>query len=100
MKKRITLKDVIKKEMKDAEFYFYFEHARAISRIAKLVKDARCKAGITQTELANKVKTTQTVISRLESGYDKRIPSLDLLERIASALKAKLIVGFEYKKAA
>jgi len=98
--KRIALKDVLKKELKDSEFSFYFERERAISEIARLVRDARLKAGLTQAELAHRAKTSQTVIARLESGLDQRIPSLDLLERIASALKAKLMLRFEYKKVA
>ncbi|OGQ22970.1 MAG: hypothetical protein A3I05_06090 [Deltaproteobacteria bacterium RIFCSPLOWO2_02_FULL_44_10] len=98
--KRITLKDVIKKQMRDSEFKFYFERERAISEIARMVRDARLKVGLTQAELARKAKTSQVVIARLESGTDQRIPSLDLLERIAHALKAKLLVSFEYQKAA
>lgn len=97
---RVALKNVIKKEMKDAEFRFYFEREKAISEIARLVRDARLKAGLTQVELAHRAKTTQTVIARLESGADQRTPSLDLLERIAGALRARLMVSFEYPKAA
>lgn len=98
--KRISLKEVLKREFKDAEFSFYFERERAISEIARLVSDARQKACLTQAALAKKAKTSQTVIARLESGADQRIPSLDLLERIACALKAKLLITFDYKKAA
>lgn len=98
--KRILLKDVLKKELKDVEFCFYFEKEKAISEIARLVRDARLKAGLTQVDLAKKAKTSQTVIARLESGTDQRIPTLDLLERIAHALKAKLMLSFEYNKAA
>ncbi len=99
-RKRITFKDVLKKEMKNTEFRFYFERERAISEIARLIREARLKADLTQSELARKAKTSQTVIARLESGSDQRTPSLDLLERIASALKARLMVSFEYLKAA
>jgi len=98
--KKIMLKDVLKEELKDTEFHFYFEREKAISEIARLVRNARQKASMTQSELARKAKTSQTVIARLESGSDRRIPSLDLLERIATALKAKLMVSFEYRKAA
>jgi ribosome-binding protein aMBF1 (putative translation factor) len=98
--KRITLKDIIKKELKDPEFSFYFEKEKAISKIARLVRDARLKAGLTQAQLAKKAQSSQVVIARLESGMDQRVPSLDLLERIASALKARLMVRFEYKKVA
>ena len=98
--KRITLKDILKKELKDHEFSFYFQHEKSISKIARLIRDARLKAGITQAELAERAKTSQTVIARLESGTDQRTPSLDLLERIARALKAKLLVSFEHQQVA
>lgn len=98
--KRIPLGDVLAEELKDAEFGFYFERERAISKIARIVRMGRLKVGLTQAHLAKKAMTSQTVIARLESGTDKRIPSLDLLERIAHALKVKLRVSFEYPKAA
>jgi transcriptional regulator with XRE-family HTH domain len=91
---------VLKRELKDAEFSFYFERERAISDLARLVRGARLRDGLTQSALARKAKTTQGVIARLESGTDRRMPSLDLLERISRAFKAKLMIGFEYKKAA
>ena len=98
--KRIALKDVLQRELKDPEFSFYFHRERAISEIARLVRDARLKAGLTQAQLAKKAQSSQVVIARLESGTDARVPSLDLLERIANALKAKLLVRFEYKEVA
>jgi len=98
--KRITLKDVLKRELKDPEFTFYFQRERAVSEIARLVRDARLKAGLTQAQLAETARSSQVVIARLESGTDGRVPSLELLERIAAALKAKLLVRFEYKKVA
>jgi ribosome-binding protein aMBF1 (putative translation factor) len=98
--KRIALKDVLKRELKDPEFGFYFEREKSITEIARLVRDARAKAGLTQAQLAKKSQTSQAVIARLESGTDQRVPSLDLLERLASALKAKLLVRFECKEVA
>jgi ribosome-binding protein aMBF1 (putative translation factor) len=98
--KRIALKAILKRELKDPEFSFYFEREKSISEIARLVRDARVKAGLTQAQLAKKAQSSQVVIARLESGTDQRVPSLDLLERIASALKAKLLIRFEYKKVA
>jgi ribosome-binding protein aMBF1 (putative translation factor) len=98
--KRVALKDVLKGELKDSQFSFYFEREKSISDIARLVRDARLKAGLTQAQLAKRAQSSQVVIARLESGTDQRVPSLDLLERIASALKAKLLVRFEYKKVA
>jgi ribosome-binding protein aMBF1 (putative translation factor) len=97
---RIALKDVLERELKDPEFSFYYQREKAISEIAQLVRDARLRAGLTQAQLAEKAQSSQVVIARLESGTDDRVPSLDLLERIASALKARLLVRFEYKKVA
>jgi len=98
--KRVALKEVLKRELKDPEFSFYFQREKAISEIAKLVREARLKAGLTQAQLAQKAQSSQVVIARLESGADQRTPSLDLLERIAGALKAKLLVRFDYKNVA
>jgi len=98
--KRIALKDVLKRELRDPDFSFYYQREKAISEIAQLVRDARLRAGLTQAQLAEKAQSSQVVIARLESGADDRVPSLDLLERIASALKARLLVRFEYKKVA
>jgi ribosome-binding protein aMBF1 (putative translation factor) len=99
-RKRILLKDVLQRELKDPELSLYFRREKAISEIARLVRDARLKAGLTQAQLAKKAQSSQVVIARLESGSDQRVPSLELLERIASALKAKLLVRFEYKRVA
>ncbi|WP_203249903.1 helix-turn-helix domain-containing protein [Cysteiniphilum marinum] len=45
-------------------------------------------------ELAEKSNTTQQVISRLESGSDTRLPSFNLLSKIAHALGKKLTIRF------
>jgi ribosome-binding protein aMBF1 (putative translation factor) len=99
-RKRIALKDVLKRELKDPQFSFYYRREKANSEIAQLVRDARLRAGLTQAQLAKKAQSSQVVIARLESGTDDRVPSLDLLERIATALKARLLVRFEYKNVA
>jgi len=99
-RKRIALKDGIKRELRDPEFRFFYQREKAVSEIAQLARDARLRAGLTQSQLAAKAQSSQVVIARLESGRDDRVPSLDLLERIASALKARLLVRFEQKKVA
>src|ERR1700749_3012022 len=49
---------------------------------------ARARAGLTQEELARRMRTTQTVIARLESGRVK--PSTRTLERLAKATGLRL----------
>ena len=52
--------------------------------IALQISEARKKQGITQKKLADKLHTTQSVVSRIENGNQNI--SLDLLFRIASVL--------------
>ncbi len=96
-RKRVALREVLKRELGDATFSMYYHRERAISEIARMVRDARQGACMTQVELAKKAHTSQTVIARLESGADRRVPSLDLLDRVARALKARLLVQFDNK---
>jgi transcriptional regulator with XRE-family HTH domain len=62
-------------------------------RIARMICDARSKAGLTQKELANLIGTTQSVIARLEDA-DYEGHSLNLLNRIATALNKRVDIRF------
>lgn len=96
--KAITLTDVINEELKDPEFLRNFQRELLINEIAKMIVEARKKAKLTQRELAEKAGTTQPVIARLESGSDERIPSLELLARLASAANAKIKIVLDSNK--
>lgn len=54
-------------------------------RVAQMIYDARSASGMTQTQLAKAVGTTQSVISQLEDA-DYEGHSLSMLRRIAKAL--------------
>lgn len=56
--------------------------------IAESIIDARIKKGMTQKELAKKLKTKQSGIARLESG--KNYPSFITLEKIVRILGIKI----------
>jgi DNA-binding XRE family transcriptional regulator len=61
--------------------------------IARQIYELRTKAKLTQAELARKVGTTQSVISRLEDAdYDGH--SLEMLRRIAAALEKRVEIRF------
>jgi ribosome-binding protein aMBF1 (putative translation factor) len=61
--------------------------------IARKIYELRTKAGLSQVDLARKVGTTQSVISRLEDAdYDGH--SLDMLRRIACALEKRVEIRF------
>lgn len=60
--------------------------------LSPLIRRLREAAGLTQAELAERVGTTQSVISRLESdNYEGH--SLSMLNRIGAALNCRLTVG-------
>ncbi len=59
--------------------------ARLQFEVGQVVYDARTQAGFTQAQLARRVGTTQSVISRLEDA-DYGGHSLSMLRRIARAL--------------
>lgn len=59
--------------------------------VSRLIRELREDAGLTQSELADRVGTTQSVISRLESD-DYVGHSLSMLYRIGAALNRKIAV--------
>ncbi len=64
--------------------------------LALLVREMREGAELTQTELARKIGTTQSVIARLEDA-EYRGQSLPMLERIAAACGVNLKLHAEKK---
>ena|SRR5271155_5710125 len=96
----VPFKKILASRMKDTEFRFYFNKAKALGELCSSVAHARTARRLTQTQLARACKTTQSVIARLEKGNQGRTPSLELLGRIAKALKMNLVIGFEDQRAA
>ena len=61
--------------------------------IAKLVRSARLAAGLSQAELAERLGTTQSAVSRWERGHDE--PRLSSLNAIMSACGQRLWLQVE-----
>ena len=81
----------IKREMlKDPAFKREYEALESEFELARSIIERRIAKGLSQRDLAERIGTKQPVISRLESGSTK--PSLSLLERVADALDATVIV--------
>ncbi|MDN6021690.1 MAG: helix-turn-helix domain-containing protein, partial [Acidipropionibacterium jensenii] len=57
--------------------------------VGRLIRDARKQRGLTQTQLADLLKTSQSAIHRVEAGHQNL--SLDYINRIAEALESPLI---------
>jgi transcriptional regulator with XRE-family HTH domain len=65
--------------------------AEEFALIAAVAK-ARIRAGLTQAQLAKRMKTTQSTVARLESGRGR--PSTRTLARFAKATGHKLKISF------
>lgn len=67
--------------------------ARLNAELAQKIYDLRQQAGLTQSQLARRVGTTASVISRLEDA-DYEGHSLTMLQRIAAAVGKKVQLSF------
>lgn len=87
--------DVYKQKLlKDPEFRKLYEESQPELEIAKAIIRARIDRKMTQKELAKRMHTTQSVISRVEQAGTS--PSISFLKRVAKALNASLQIRFKY----
>lgn len=85
------LDDFLQEQLKDPEFARAYDALIPEHELADSLIGLRTAKGLTQKELADRVGTKQSSISRLESMDAK--PSLRFLGRVAAALDAHVIVG-------
>ncbi|MFC4854811.1 helix-turn-helix domain-containing protein [Actinophytocola glycyrrhizae] len=67
-----------------------YEAARLAFELGKAVRDLREGCGWTQAQLAEVARMTQPAIARFEAGGT--VPTLPVLDRLAHALGAELVV--------
>jgi ribosome-binding protein aMBF1 (putative translation factor) len=72
----------------DREFATGFEEGYQKFKIGIVLREARKAAGLTQEELARRIKTKKTAVSRIEN--HSRDIRLSTLEKVASALGKRL----------
>ena len=78
---------------KDPEYRAELEALREEFALAEQFIRARATAGLTQQELAERMKTSQSYIARLEGG--KETPSTRTLNRFAEATGHRVVINFE-----
>ncbi len=84
LKKRLLKNKGIKKE---------YDRLRPEYELLDKIISLRLKQKMTQKELAEKIDTKQSAVSRLEKGMIN--PTVDFLNKLASAFGKKLIVEFK-----
>lgn len=85
---------LLKEKLKDRAFRKEWESQEDEFELAKHIIRLRIRAGLTQKDLAAKVKTSQPSIARLESGTYHNL-SLSFLRRIGGALGVRPHVKFQ-----
>lgn len=83
-KKQLMQNPVFRKAYEDTELEY---------QVARALIKARIEKGLTQTQLAKKLKTKQSVVSRVENA--KTVPTLSFLKRLATVLNMSLQVQFK-----
>lgn len=83
VKKQLLLSPEVKNE---------YDKLKVLCDIKRDIIRLRLEQGISQKELAAKVGTKQSAISRLETGEYN--PSIEFLSKIAQALGKELQIGF------
>jgi ribosome-binding protein aMBF1 (putative translation factor) len=78
----------------DPEYRAVHERNAPFEALARLVIMRRAKLGLSQEELASRMSTTASAISRIESG--QHATNARTLKKLAEALDARAVLGFEF----
>jgi HTH-type transcriptional regulator/antitoxin HipB len=85
-----SYEQIARRRRGSAQFREGYDEARRAFLIGQAVRQRRLALGLSQTEVAARAGMTQPALSRLEAGG--AVPTIPVLERIAAALGAELIV--------
>jgi len=92
------LKDYITEQMQDPAFKRAWNDLDPEFQVLKAMINAREKSGISQAELARRLGTKQSVVSRLERGAFSKA-TLETLKKVADALDMRLEIKLHHRKA-
>ena len=87
------ISDLHRRWNKDVDYRDAYDALGEEFDLARALIEARTAAGLSQSQLARRMKTSQSYIARIEGG--KVRPSTDALERFAHATRTRLRIAFE-----
>jgi ribosome-binding protein aMBF1 (putative translation factor) len=90
---RTRVDDLHKDWMKDPKYRREYQALEEEFSLTAAMIEARSRAGMTQEQVARRMKTTQAAIARLESKSGR--PSTRTLQRYAKATGSRLRISFE-----
>jgi ribosome-binding protein aMBF1 (putative translation factor) len=86
----IPFETLKRKWMTDPKFRAEYERVGSEMDLAMTLAEARRKAGLTQAELAARMKTSQAAVARIESGHGA--PKWETIERYARAVGTRPVL--------
>jgi ribosome-binding protein aMBF1 (putative translation factor) len=87
------IKDLHRRWSKDDDYQAAYEALDEEFQLARVLIEARTRAGLSQSQLARRMRTSQSYVARIEGG--KVRPSTEALERFAQATGTRLRIVFE-----
>jgi transcriptional regulator with XRE-family HTH domain len=92
-KKYIPVDKLFNERMQDPDFRRAYDALEDEFALAGALIDARGQAGLSQEDVAARMRTSQQTVSRLEGG--RANPSVKTLQRFAEATGMRLRISFE-----
>jgi len=92
---RPTFENFKEKALKDNNVKKEYDALAPVYELRKKLIEMRIKKGLTQAEIAKKMGTNKSNISRLECGENVSFPTLATISKYANALGYKVNVEFE-----
>ena len=93
-----SVHDFFRKKFQKKSFVKAYEEISPLMDIAIAISKARNVVGLSQAELAKKLKTAQSVVSRIENGNQNL--SVQMLAKIARVLNCDLMMRLKPHKLA
>lgn len=82
----------MRRRARDPEYRAELERLAPYEALARIVIRRRGQLGLSQAELAKRMGTSHSAVSRIESGQHRT--TVQTLRRLADALQTHLVVGF------
>jgi ribosome-binding protein aMBF1 (putative translation factor) len=89
-----SVSDHVKESLEDPEFKAEYERLAPYEELARIVIMRRAALGLTQAELAARMATTASAVSRIESG--QHATNAQTLKKLGDAFGGRAVLGFEF----
>lgn len=89
----VTVTEHIEESLGDSDFRSEYDRLRPYEEFARIVIARRAALDLTQAELAARMGTTASTVSRIESG--QHATEIQTLKKLADALGVRAVFGFE-----